>query len=112
MALRNVAFPLALLVVGISGGTALATGAAPKVPPPGPGLDLITERCGFCHTIAQATAVTKTRANWETTVQSMIDRGAELTPEEQKVIVDYLATHMAPPETGAPPPANTPPAPH
>jgi len=108
MAFARSAFPLALLVVGISGGAALATGAAPKAPPPGPGLDLITERCGFCHTIAQATAVIKTRANWEITVQSMIDRGAELTPEEQKIMVDYLATNMAPPETGAVPAA----APH
>lgn len=95
----RVAFPVAVLgffAVALPAASAMQT---PPAPPPGPGLALINERCGFCHTTAQATGVRKTRASWEAVVQSMIDRGAELTPEEQKVVVDYLATNNAP--TGA-----------
>jgi hypothetical protein len=97
MAFGTTAFPV-LVLTGAIGAAALAASAssqAPPAPPPGPGLDLINERCGFCHTPAQAIGVRKTPANWATVVQSMIDRGAELSPEEQKIVVDYLSTHMA-----------------
>ena len=30
---------------------------------------------------------------WNTVMQTMIDRGAELSPEETKVIMDYLNAH-------------------
>ena len=39
---------------------------------------------------------------WAATVQSMIDRGAELEPEEQKVLTDYLAANLAGPDASAP----------
>lgn len=87
----------------IAGTAAIAASAAPQQPatPPGPGLDLINERCAFCHTTAQVLTVRKTPANWAVVVQSMIDRGAELTPEEQKTVVGYLSTNLPAPE-GAP----------
>ncbi|MET3825411.1 hypothetical protein ABIC16_001104 [Sphingomonas sp. PvP055] len=81
--------------------------APPPALPPGPGLVLINERCGFCHATTQATGVRKTRANWEAVMQSMVDRGAELTPEEQAVVTDYLATNNAPVETAGAAPAGT-----
>jgi hypothetical protein len=63
--------------------------------PPGPGLDLINQRCVFCHTAAQVFAARKTPAEWAATVQRMADRGAELAPDEQQAIVDYLAKNLA-----------------
>ena len=96
--MRNLAFALLVAAAGIS--TAVAGQQA--APPPGPGLDLIKERCGFCHSTAQVTGVRKTPAAWAATVQSMIDRGAELEPEEQKVMTDYLAANLAGPDASAP----------
>ncbi len=96
--MRNLALTLVIAVAGI--GAAVAGQQA--APPPGPGLDLIKGRCGFCHSTAQVTGVRKTPAAWAATVQSMIDRGAELEPEEQKVLTDYLAANLAGPDASAP----------
>lgn len=81
-------------------GVAMQTapgGAAVAAPPAGPGLTLINNRCGFCHSTAQVFSQRKTPAAWAATVQSMADRGAEVSPEEQKTIVDYLAKNFAAP---------------
>lgn len=109
MMFRPFILPFAILAAGTVGMTALAAGAASPTPssqaalpppPPGPGLDLINERCGFCHTTAQVLNVRKTPANWAISVQAMIDRGAELTNEEQQVVVDYLTTNRGPDSAG------------
>lgn len=100
MAFHKLLLPGAIVAFFAAALPAAWAAQAPTAPPPaspaGPGLVLINERCGFCHATTQATGVRKTRANWEAVVQSMIDRGAELTPEEQAVVVDYLATNNAP----------------
>lgn len=67
----------------------------PAAPAPGPGLELINERCGFCHTPNQVFTAKKTAAEWPALVQSMIDRGAELSPEEQKTVSDYVVANLA-----------------
>ena len=87
------ALPLVLAAVAI--GTAMASGQAPASPPSGPGLDLINERCAFCHSTTQVLGVRKTPDGWAASVQAMIDRGAELTPQEQKIMVEYLAANFA-----------------
>jgi mono/diheme cytochrome c family protein len=76
------------------GAVALAA-QQPATPTPGPGLELINERCGYCHTTNQVFAARKTAAEWPAVVQSMIARGAELSPEEQKVMDDYLVATLA-----------------
>jgi mono/diheme cytochrome c family protein len=110
MALDKVLFLVSTVVAGTIGVSAVAAGVPQQAvaPPPGPGLALINERCGFCHTPAQATGVRKTPSEWAHVVQSMIDRGAELSPEEQKVVVDYLSTNMAVANSAAPGPAASP----
>lgn len=72
-----------------------AEGQQASSPPPGPGLDLINERCAFCHTTAQVLSVRKTPEAWATTVRLMVGRGAELSAHEEKVMIDYLAAHFA-----------------
>jgi cytochrome c5 len=81
-----------------------ATSATPAAPPPGPGLDLINQRCGFCHSTAQVFTQHKSADAWAATVQAMADRGAEVSPDEMKVIVDYLSKNY-PAAPGAAPPA-------
>lgn len=82
-------------VLAAASGTAPQAAPASTPPPPGPGLDLINERCGFCHTTQQVFSTRKTPKDWALVVQSMIDRGAELTPEEQKTVDAYLAANYA-----------------
>jgi hypothetical protein len=91
---RHVAVTAAACLIGASAFASQQPPAAAP-PPPGPGLELVNERCGFCHTTNQVFAARKTAAEWPGVVQSMIDRGAELSPEEQKTMTDYLAAHFA-----------------
>lgn len=60
-------------------------------PPPGPGLDLIKQKCVACHPIAMITSKRKTPEDWATTVDTMAGRGAEVSPEEMDVITQYLS---------------------
>lgn len=95
---------VALIAAALPAARAAQT---PPAQPPGPGLVLVNEHCGSCHATTQATGVRKTRTNWEAVVQSMVDRGAELTPEEQSVVTDYLATNNAPVEVAGADPTGT-----
>src|SRR5205823_14992217 len=85
-----------------------APASATAAPPAGAGLNLINERCGFCHSTAQIFSARKTPAEWAATVQSMADRGAEISPDEQQVIVAYLAKNFASGSSSTPPPAGAP----
>lgn len=99
--LTIMALALPLMGAGALAQQAPATGAA--TPPPGPGLDLINERCGFCHTTGQVFQKRRTEADWAATVRGMADRGAEVSPEEIKIITAYLAQNyaLAPGTSGA-----------
>lgn len=71
---------------------ALQAGApSTAAPPPGPGLDLINQRCITCHPVSMIFSQHKTPDDWAATVQTMADRGAEVSPEETQVIAQYLA---------------------
>lgn len=107
--MRKLFLTSAVLAVSLAAGHALAgdqpapaaapaapgASAAPSgsAPPPGPGLDLINDHCKFCHVTAQVFAKKRSADEWGTVIQTMIDRGAELSPEETKVITDYLTAH-------------------
>ena len=67
----------------------------PPEPPPGPGLDLIQRSCVNCHDIYMITAKRKTAQEWATIVGLMADRGAEVTPEETRIIEEYLARNFS-----------------
>lgn len=73
--------------------TAATTGTA-TTPPAGEGLDLINERCRYCHAPAQIFAKRHTPEEWGALVQIMVDRGAEVSPEEAKTITDYLIANF------------------
>jgi cytochrome c5 len=92
---------LALSLIGAHAFAQTQPQVQPAAPPPGPGFDLINQRCGFCHSTAQVFAQHKSGQEWAATVQAMADRGAEVSPDEVKVIADYLAkNYPAAPATG------------
>jgi len=103
--MRNLFLTVAALTsLAALGARALAADPpATAGPPPGPGLDLINQRCIFCHNTAQIFSQHKSPEAWSATVEQMATRGAEVSPEEIKIITDYLAKNYGAPAAAAPP---------
>ena len=55
------------------------------------GQALLHDRCTECHSLSRVERAGKTAAGWESTVNRMIDYGAELSMEELEFLVQYLA---------------------
>ncbi len=51
----------------------------------------VVELCGNCHNLEKIVAARKSEKEWDQSVQSMVNRGAQLFPEEIEQIVKYLA---------------------
>jgi len=88
-----------MLLVTSAVSTLSAEQSATTEIPPGPGLDLIQRSCVGCHDIYVVIQKRRTPAEWAKTLGLMADRGAEVTPNEMKVIQDYLAHNFAPGST-------------
>ncbi len=73
-------------------GFAAAAGAAPVID----GAKLLDERCSVCHKSDRPKAAKKSKAEWEKTVSRMIGKGAKLTAEEKKALVEHLAKTYKP----------------
>ncbi|CUS46046.1 hypothetical protein MGWOODY_Smn2501 [hydrothermal vent metagenome] len=86
---------LAFAVMATRGLEAQSAPAAP-VPPPGPALVVINERCSTCHSTASVFNQHRSADDWATTVQLMVDRGADLTPDDMNMVIDYLAANFGP----------------
>jgi hypothetical protein len=54
------------------------------------GMTLLQERCTECHGLERVD-VTKNEAQWKTTIDRMVAKGADLTGDE----VDFLAGYLA-----------------
>ena len=96
---RRIATTSALLLFTGAIRALSAEQSASAAAPPGPGLELIQRSCIGCHDLYTIIQKRKTPAEWANTVGLMADRGAELTPDEMKVIEDYLAHNFAPRST-------------
>ncbi len=59
--------------------------------PPAEGRDLVLESCNTCHNLKVVVHARKDRAAWAKSVNDMIQRGAQLFPEEIDPITAYLA---------------------
>jgi hypothetical protein len=71
----------------------------PPSEPPTAGLDgeaLLAERCTECHSLGRVQGAKKSEAEWQSTVQRMVGKGAGLTQEEQAAVVAFLAMTYAP----------------
>jgi len=55
------------------------------------GRALIQARCGSCHNAARVEQARKDRDGWEDTVRRMVEKGAQLTEDEEDALIEYLA---------------------
>ncbi len=60
------------------------------------GATLLNTRCNKCHTLDRITSAHKTADEWNVTVTRMISNGAQLTPQEEQVLIAYLAKTYGP----------------
>jgi mono/diheme cytochrome c family protein len=61
-----------------------------------PGHVLVLGKCFQCHADAMYRDLRQDRRAWEATVYRMVGRGALWTPEEIKLMADYLGTEYGP----------------
>jgi hypothetical protein len=60
------------------------------------GATLVSQRCTVCHSISRIETAHYSAAEWQTIVDSMIQRGARLTSDEETIAVNYLAVKYGP----------------
>jgi cytochrome c5 len=81
---------------------------APVVLPDGDGKAIATENCQACHKLTNLTKAHKSLDDWKDTVQTMIDRGANVQPDQVDTLVQYLAKNFGPKDAAAPATPSTP----
>jgi hypothetical protein len=76
------------------GGAALAQNGAEL--PATPGRDDVVAWCSGCHSMALVTQQGMSRTRWDDTITWMIETHnmPEPSPEERKVLLEYLAAHF------------------
>jgi hypothetical protein len=57
---------------------------------------LLEDRCTGCHGLERTTSSVKSQAEWEDTVDRMVEKGANLSEEEQAILISYLSTEYGP----------------
>ncbi len=90
---KHVGLIVSLLMIIILTGTLLAACGSGSTPAPLDGQTLMNERCSVCHDLSRVTSAHHTAAEWKVTVDRMIARGAQLTPAEEQVLLDYLSAN-------------------
>ncbi|HEY2646006.1 MAG TPA: cytochrome c, partial [Candidatus Acidoferrales bacterium] len=81
-----------------------ATDAAQSAPAPakkvelpeGDGKAIATENCQACHKLTNLTKAHKSLDEWRDTVNTMIDRGADIPADKIETLVQYLAKNFGP----------------
>ena len=53
---------------------------------------LVEKECSKCHTMSRVTKASKDAAAWKKTVDRMIQKGANIKPEETDAVIQYLNT--------------------
>lgn len=88
------------------GGAEAATpGKTPEFPE-GDGKRIVLTKCAQCHDTQRIANAREDRARWQETVQTMRDYvgsvtdAKDLTDQEAKIVVDYLAANLAPKGSG------------
>lgn len=93
-------FRLSVLAAAGAAGLAAAQGTQLVS---GPGVGLVTAKCGTCHDVTHITRSKLTRDEWTDNFENMVKRGMERPSEDEKrIIIDYLVAYYGP---EPPPPA-------
>ncbi len=80
---------VAILVVGVA--CAASPTPPPSTPTPPAGKALMESRCSVCHPLTTISTAKYNKAGWEATVTRMVNKGAQLNPQQAGQVVDYLA---------------------
>lgn len=84
---------LAVVVASIGfAGICFAAEKAPAID----GAELLEKRCSVCHPSAKPKAAKKSKEQWEATVTRMMGKGAKLSADEKKALIDHLAKTYKP----------------
>ena len=75
---------------------AATTKAPTTAPTGGDGEKLLNERCTKCHSLDRVKTAQKTQDQWQQIVTRMVGKGANLSNDEQKTLVEYLAKTYGP----------------
>lgn len=85
-----------LLCVGMIASVGLSGVCFAEKVPAAKGAELLEQRCSVCHPSARPKGFKKSAKEWETTVSRMVGKGAKLSNDEKKTLVDYLSKTYKP----------------
>ncbi len=85
-----------VLLLALAVGFVLSTVETPIALAEDEAAALLEQRCSVCHPSARPKSKQKTPEQWEATVTRMMGKGAQLTPEEKKGLIDYLSKTYKP----------------
>jgi len=85
-----------LIAVSSAALTTAALLADDIVLPDGKAKTTIQNACSECHGLEQIVDNVMSREDWRKTVNSMVKRGASLSPAEIDSVVDYLSVYFSP----------------
>ena len=91
-----------LVLSAVAGLAGLALASAAAAQENNPGRALVLSKCFQCHNDAMFRDQRQDRRAWEATVYRMVGRGGLWTPEEIKLMADYLGTELGPGKAATP----------
>jgi hypothetical protein len=74
----------------------LAAGASQEAAKPDRGEQIVNVACVTCHDLRPIETQALDEAGWSKEVKSMIEQGAEVTPEDVPVLVEFLTRRHGP----------------
>ena len=88
-------------IIATLGVSAMLCASAARAQDVSAGRDIVIGKCFQCHTDAMFRDQRQERRGWEATIYRMIGRGGLFTPEEIRLMADYLTTDFGPNEKPA-----------
>jgi len=83
-----------IAITGVTLCLAMAGTAAAGMFTTGP--SLLESRCAVCHPSSKVKVLKRSPGQWDAIVAGMVRKGAKLSGDEKKVLVDYLAKTYKP----------------
>jgi hypothetical protein len=90
----SIVLTLLVVIIFMSACSSSTSSTSPAATSSLDGATLVQERCSVCHLLSRVEGSRHTAGDWKLIVELMISRGAQLTPEEETVVVNYLATNF------------------